>query len=33
MSTPGLVVDEKVVLAGRVPNATQVRDLLAPLVS
>jgi small redox-active disulfide protein 2 len=32
MSTPGLVVDEKVVLAGRVPNAAQIRDLLAPLV-
>ncbi len=33
MSTPGLVVDEKVVLTGRVPNATQLRELLAPLVS
>ena len=31
MSTPGLVVDEKVVLSGRVPTATQVRELLAPL--
>lgn len=33
MSTPGLVIDEKVVLAGRVPNATEIRDLLAPLIS
>ena len=32
MSTPGLVVDEKVVLSGRVPTAAQVRELLAPLV-
>jgi len=31
MSTPGLVVDDKVVLSGRVPTATQVRELLAPL--
>jgi small redox-active disulfide protein 2 len=31
MSTPGLVVDEKVVLSGRVPTAAQVRDLLASL--
>ena len=31
MSTPALVVDEKVVLSGRVPTATQVRELLAPL--
>ena len=31
MSTPGLVVDEKVVLAGRVPTAAQVRELLTPL--
>lgn len=29
MSTPGLVVDEEVVLSGRVPTAGQVRDLLA----
>jgi len=29
MRTPGLVVDEKVVLSGRVPTAGQVRDLLA----
>ena len=32
MRTPGLVVDEAVVLAGRVPTANQVRELLAPLV-
>jgi small redox-active disulfide protein 2 len=31
MSTPGLVVDEKVVLSGRVPTVAQVRELLAPL--
>jgi len=29
MSTPALVVDEQVVLAGRVPTAGQLRDLLA----
>ena len=29
MKTPGLVVDEEVVVSGRVPTATQVRDLLA----
>jgi small redox-active disulfide protein 2 len=33
MSTPGLVVDEKVVLTGRVPNAADVRELLAPMAS
>ena len=33
MSTPGLVVDDKVVLSGRVPTAAQVRELLAPLAS
>ena len=33
MSTPGLVVDGKVVLSGRVPTATQVRELLAALPS
>jgi small redox-active disulfide protein 2 len=31
MRTPALVVDEKVVLSGRVPTTTQVRELLAPL--
>lgn len=33
MSTPALVVDEQVVLAGRVPNAGQVRELLTPLLT
>jgi len=32
MRTPGLVVDETVVLAGRVPTTNQVREILAPLV-
>jgi small redox-active disulfide protein 2 len=32
MRTPGLVVDEQVVLSGRVPTARQVKELLAPLV-
>ena len=31
MSTPALVIDEKVVLSGRVPTAAQVRELLASL--
>ena len=31
MSTPGLVVDDLVVLAGRVPTVRQVKELLAPL--
>ena len=31
MRTPGLVVDEEVVLSGRVPTAAQVKELLAPL--
>ena len=33
MTTPGLVVDEKVVLSGRVPTAAKVRELLASLTS
>jgi hypothetical protein len=28
MRTPALVVDEQVVLSGRVPTVTQVKDLL-----
>ncbi|MBK8460861.1 MAG: thioredoxin family protein [Micropruina sp.] len=32
MRTPGLVVDEQVVLSGRVPTARQVKELLAPRV-
>ena len=28
MSTPGLVVDEKVLVSGRVPRPAEVRDLL-----
>jgi small redox-active disulfide protein 2 len=32
MRTPGLVVDETVVLSGRVPTVSQVKELLAPLV-
>ncbi len=31
MRTPGLVVDEQLVLSGRVPTTAQVRELLAPL--
>ncbi|MGV8977734.1 MAG: thioredoxin family protein [Cellulomonas sp.] len=31
MSTPGLVVDEKVVMSGRVPTASAVREILAAL--
>lgn len=33
MRTPALVVDENLVLSGRVPTATQVREILAPLVA
>lgn len=33
MRTPGLVVDEQLVLSGRVPTAAQVGELLAPLAS
>ncbi len=33
LSTPALVIDDEVVLAGRVPTAAQVRDLLAPLMT
>jgi hypothetical protein len=29
MSTPALVVDERVVVSGRVPTTAEVRDLLA----
>jgi len=31
MRTPGLVVDDQVVLSGRVPTAAGVREILAPL--
>jgi small redox-active disulfide protein 2 len=31
MSTPGLVIDDKVVLSGRVPIAVKVRELLESL--
>ena len=33
MRTPALVVDEELVLSGRVPTASQVREILAPLVA
>lgn len=29
MSTPGLVIDEKVVLSGRVPKVAEVRELIS----
>lgn len=32
MRTPGLVVDDQVVMSGRVPTAAHVKELLAPLV-
>lgn len=31
MSTPGLVVDEKVIVSGRVPKPAEIRELLAAL--
>ncbi len=31
MRTPGLVVDEQVVLSGRVPTVAHVKQLLSPL--
>jgi hypothetical protein len=31
MATPALVVDEKLILSGRVPTAAQVSDLLTTL--
>jgi small redox-active disulfide protein 2 len=33
MRTPALVVDEELVLSGRVPTASQVREILAPLAA
>jgi small redox-active disulfide protein 2 len=33
MRTPGLVVDDQVLLSGRVPTSEQVRDLLTPLAA
>jgi small redox-active disulfide protein 2 len=33
MSTPGLVVDEKVVVSGRVPKAAEIKMLLTGAVS
>jgi small redox-active disulfide protein 2 len=32
MSTPALVVDERVVLAGRLPTAAEIRDRLADAI-
>ncbi len=31
LSTPGLVVDEKVVVSGRVPGADEIADLLSAI--
>lgn len=31
LRTPGLVVDDEVLLSGRVPTTAQVKELLAPL--
>lgn len=31
LSTPGLVVDEKVIVSGRVPKPAEIRELLASL--
>ncbi|WP_062292631.1 thioredoxin family protein [Demequina phytophila] len=31
MRTPGLVVDEKLLMSGRVPTAATVKEMLAPL--
>lgn len=31
MSTPGLVVDEKVIVSGRVPKPAEIKELLAGL--
>lgn len=31
MATPALVVDEKLLVTGRVPTPGEIRDLLAPL--
>lgn len=33
MSTPALVVDEKVIVSGRVPTPAQTRELLESLIS
>ena len=33
MRTPALVIDETLVLSGRVPTTTQVREILAPLAA
>ncbi len=33
MSTPALVVDEQVVVSGRVPTTAQLRELIAPMAA